>query len=94
MSQMTPADNLLSNNYGMNISAKMKFWSLCNLTPILGVPKLRLKEVTDCIKSHSSLVWLDISTQYGLSNCEVWEGRLEKPQMKRYQRVKTVLFRK
>lgn len=38
-----------------NISAKMKLWNWSNLTltPIVGIHKVRLKEVKACIKSHS-----------------------------------------
>lgn len=38
-----------------NISAKMKLWSWSNLTltPIVGIHKVRLKEVKAYIKSHS-----------------------------------------
>lgn len=34
--------------------------------------------VKDDIKSHNRLVWLDIGTQYGLSNCKVGMERLAK----------------
>lgn len=36
----------------------------------------------DFIRSHSRLVWLDIRTQYSLSNFKIEEGRLEKHQVK------------
>lgn len=39
---------------------------------------MRLKMVKDDIKSYNRLVWLDIGTQYSLSNCKVGMGRLEK----------------